>query len=58
MNEDPRAPKVVSLTPGKPRVPEPHPAEYGDAPDEMFAHIDRETDQAAMAAGKVVKRFA
>jgi hypothetical protein len=57
MNDYPRAPKAVSAAPGKPRVPEPHPADYGNLPDEMFAYIEKNTDQEALSKGEVGKRF-
>jgi hypothetical protein len=58
MTEHPRAPKTVQLTASKPRVPEPHAADYSTAiPDANLKLIDELCNQAELASGKTLQRF-
>lgn len=58
MKETSRAPKTVRLTAGKPRVPEPHPADYSEAiPETAFQLIDERCDQSVLSGGKTLQRF-
>lgn len=58
MNEHPRAPKVVRMTPGEPRVPEPHPADYSKPiSDEVFGLIDQVCAQNELSSGRTLQRF-
>ncbi len=56
MNELFRSPQVVSLTPGKPNVPVPHPADYSsEISDDTFDLIDEVCPQ--QPGGRTIKRF-
>ncbi len=58
MKEQPRAPKVVKLAAGQPRVPEPHAADYSASiPTKTFDLIDARCNQAEMSGGKTLQRF-
>lgn len=58
MNEHPRAPKVVRMTPGAPLAPEPHQADYiAEIPEEVFAAIDRLCPQDELSGGRPLKRI-
>jgi hypothetical protein len=58
MNEQPRAPKVVKLTAGQPRVPEPHPADYSATiPAKTLDLIDAHCNQAELSAGKPLQHL-
>jgi hypothetical protein len=57
MQEHFRSPQVVSLTPGKPNVPEPHPADYSfEIRDDVLALIDEVCPQQP-TGGRTIKRF-
>ncbi len=58
MNEQVRNPKIVSVTPGVPPVPEPHPADYSSLiNDETYARIDELCPQDVLSGGRTIKRF-
>jgi len=57
MNDEPRKPKQVSTTTGKPAVPTPHPADYPGVPEEAFHYIDKNCNQDELSKGKVLARF-
>ena len=57
MNEQFRSPQSVNMVPGKPNVPEPHPADYSsEIRKEVFALIDELCDQNPTGGG-TIKRF-
>jgi hypothetical protein len=58
MTDQPRASRVVRVTPGRPQVPEPHPADYSAAiPDSTLALIDELCDQNDLSSGRTLQRF-
>ena len=58
MQEEFRAPKVVKMTAGEPRVPEPHPADYSaPIPDATLSLIDDLCNQNELSSGRVLQRF-
>lgn len=58
MNDQNRAPKVVRVAAGAPRVPEAHPDDYSAAiPDATFDLIDELLPQAELAGGRTLHRF-
>lgn len=57
MHEQYRSPQVVGTAPGKPNVPEPHPADYSsEIRDEVFELIEELHPQNPQG-GKVIKQF-
>ncbi len=57
MHEHIRSPQVVSLAPGKPNVPEPHPADYSsEVSEKVFDLIDELCPQQP-TGGRTIKRF-
>lgn len=58
MNDQHRAPKIVRVSAGEPRVPEPHPADYS-APitDATLALIDELCNQNELSSGRTLQRF-
>ena len=58
MSEKPRAPRVIKMTAGQPRVPEPHPADYSTPiSDATLALIDELCPQAELSSGKTLQRL-
>jgi hypothetical protein len=58
MSDQPRPSRVVSMTPGEPRVPEPHPADYSNnIPDSVLDLIDERCNQNELSSGRTIQRF-
>lgn len=58
MNDEIRAPKLVRMTAGEPRVPEPHPADYsGHIPHTTLSLIDERCNQNELSSGRTLQRF-
>lgn len=58
MNDHNRAPKVVRVAAGRPRVPEPHAANYSTPiPNATFDLIDELCPQPELAGGRILHRF-
>lgn len=58
MNDQHRAPKIVRVSAGQPRVPEPHPADYSaPIPDTTLAFIDELCNQNELSSGRTLQRF-
>lgn len=57
MNEPFRAPQAVTMTGGRPNVPEPFNADYGPIRDEILTYIEENTDQKELAGGEAGQHF-
>lgn len=58
MTDVPRVSRVVRVAAGRPRVPEPHPADYSTPiPDANLKLIEELCDQKVLSSGKILQRF-
>jgi hypothetical protein len=58
MTDQPRASRTVRMTPGQPRVPEPHPADYSTpVTDAALALVDELCNQNELSSGRSLQRF-
>jgi len=57
MNDEPRKPKQVTASNGKPAVPQPFAADCPGVPEEALSYIDKKCNQDELSGGKVLERF-